>query len=232
MDNVIEITFLSLLYLTALGVYLWLLAKIVPKYLMRIEYDASYGLGRGLKKYTYPEGRAVVYEPHPSVRKYLNKQLLFTLDGYKYVQFKLDRAVKSYSAEVLCFDNKNKVIDLLYISEGDVPAALSCPVRLPHKTSYVATVLKSVNKKQIDSPPYMKTHFSKAYLYLGVVSVLTFLEFLHVYETVNGIVGVFDKTGFTVNRALFILPSVFIGAVCLFITLFARVKKGIKVIWK
>ena len=232
MQKVIEIVFLSVIYLTALTAYVWLISTVIPKCLLRIKYDVSHGLGRGLKKFTYPEGRAVVYEPHPSVRKYVNKHLLFTLDGYKYIQFLLDAGVKSYTANVVCFDNRNKVIDVLELSESMVASSVSCPLRLHHKTSYVATVLRSVNKTEIPGAPYMKIRLSRSYGYLLAVSALTFLEFVHIMITVNRICDLIDRVAFNVSYAFFILPALAVGVACLGVTLIGRIKKGVKVIWK
>ena len=149
MEKIIEITFLAILYVLSFGVSMWLIANHIPKHVMKIGYSVSDKLGRGLKKIVYPDGRAVVYEPHPAVRKYVNKYLLFTMDGYKYLQSKVGAGVKSYTASIVVFDNRNRVIDNFDISEV-VGSSLTHPVRLHHKTSHVAYVLTSVNGKALD----------------------------------------------------------------------------------
>ena len=232
METIIEIIFLSILYLLSLTLCVGLIADIIPRYLFKIEYSVGAKLGRGLKKITYPGGRAVAYEPHPAVRKYVNKYLLFTMDGYKYVQLKIGAGVNRYTADLICFDSRNKVIDVLDITEN-LAGELSRPTRLHHKTSHVALVLTSVNGKLLPKTGYMTLKLSGAPLYLGAVALTVFLQFVHAVSTVNSISFMLGGSRvFEIGYAFFILPSVVIGFAVLAVTVLSRMQKGVKVVRK
>lgn len=229
MEKIIEIIFLSILYLMFLIAYIGVISDILPKHLLRITYDTGDKLGRGLKKMVYPDGRAVVYEPHPSVRKYISKYLLFTMDGYKYLQSKIEDGVRSYTADIVCFDNRNRVIDVLEIHESaGTPDGNSA--RLHHKTSYVAYILTSVNGMSLDAG-YMTTKLFYLPIYLGVFAAATFIQFIFTVFSANKI-SVLLENGpiFDISNAFFILPSIGIAALCLCVTLAMRKRKGVKVV--
>ena len=61
--------------------YVVLLSDVFPKCFLKTRYAYSSSMGRGLKKFVFPNGRGVLYEPHPHIRKYVNKYLLFATDG-------------------------------------------------------------------------------------------------------------------------------------------------------
>ena len=232
MGAIVEIVFQSILYVLSLTLCLGLITDIIPRYLFGVEYFADDNLGRGLKKMTYPGGRAVSYEPHPRIRKYVNKYLLFTMDGYKYLQSKIGDGVNRYTASVICFDRNEKVIDVLDVAES-VTSELSHPIKLHHKTSHIAFILTSVNGKMLPETVYMRQKLSRAPLYTAAVSVTVFLQFLHLASLINNIYMTTNGYRvFTVGGAFFLLPSLAIGALCFGVTLLTRVRKGVKVVRK
>ena len=232
MDIAIKIAFLAITYVLSLGLSLGLIMDTIPKNLLRVRYSVSGKLGRGLKKMVYPEGRAVVYEPHPSVRKYINKYLLFTMDGYKYLQSKIGEGVKTYTASIVVFDSKNRVIDNFEITEV-VSSSQSHPVRLHHKTSHIAYILTSVNGAQLPETEYMVVNASTAPFYFLSVTALVMLQFVHAIYTINEIASLIGKeTVLSISYSFFILPSIAIGAACLVTALLGRIKNGVKVVLK
>ena len=232
MDIAFRIAFLVIAYVLSLVVSLELIIDTIPKHLLKIRYSVSGKLGRGLKKMVYPEGRAVVYEPHPSVRKYINKYLLFTVDGYKYLQSKIGEGVKTYTASIVVFDSKNRVIDNFEITEN-VSTSLSQPVKLHHKTSHIAYILTSVNGAELPETEYMVVNASSAPVYFFAVTALVMLQFVHAIYTINEIAWLISReTVLSVGYAFFILPSVAIGALCLVTALLGRIKNGVKVVLK
>lgn len=233
METAIIIAGQIILCLMTLSAYAFLLSEIIPKYLFKINYNVDPHLGRGLEKFVYPEGRAVTYETHPSIRKFVSKYALFTLDGYKYLQLLVDSGVNSYCARVICFDNKNCVIDVLDISENLRAASESCPLRLHHKTSYVAFVLLEVNEKKLPKTSYMSVTLRDTVKYFAAVFAATLLEFMHIIAAIRGMSGYIAKLNDLNMRYSFaFLPAFVVGAVCVFVTLYTRIKKGIKVVLK
>ena len=233
MENIFEAIFFAVLYLVSFAVYAKLIAGFLPKKLLPVIYDTQDHLGRGLKKMTYPEGRAVLYEPHPSIRKYIRQYLLFTADGYKYLQSQVGEGVKRYTASLICYDNTNAVLDVLDISES-LSESLGKPVRLHHKTSYIAYVLTSVNGTQLPKVHFMKTKITSMPLYIAAVSLVSFLQFAHTLFVINHVAELLDGGSNILNleHSFFLLPSLAIVVICLLVTLLARIRKDVKVVLK
>lgn len=230
MEKIIEITFLAVLYATSVAVYVWLISFALPRLFFGITYDTGTHLGRGLKKIKYPDGRAVLYEPHPSVRKYMDKYLLFTVNGCKYFQSRVNKNVSNYKLCIVSFDNRDRVIDTLEVSES-VELQLTHPVQLHHATSYVAAILVCVNGNNLDVEPFMVTRLKRAPFYLALCALATFIQFFLIVETVNGIGSlVGGSVHLEKEYLLFGLASAAISIVCMLITLVTKKKKGVKVV--
>lgn len=233
MQAIIEIAAHIVLCLTTLSIYTFLIAYFIPRRIFKVNIDLDRYLGRGLQKFVYPDGRAVTYEPHPSVRKYVDKYVLFTLDGYKYLRLNVSDKVKRYGARVISFDNMDKIIDVLDISESFPASSVSNPLRLHDKTSYVAFILESVNGNEIPNPPYMQMNVKGMIAYFFSVFVATLLEFMHVIFTVSSVTGATEPMyAVDISYALAFIPAIAAGVVCLAATVIGRIKKGVKVVTK
>lgn len=228
----LEIAVLALLCLASFSLYMFLIASVIPKRLLKITYDAKEHLGRGLEKFVYPDGRAVTYEPHPSIRKYVKKYALFTLDGYKYIQLCVADTVKSYSARIVSFDNRSRAIDNVDIFENLNSASSSRPLRLHGRTSYVAFVLTEVNGKKQYAAPYMKTELRSILYYFAATFAATFLEVLHIMLTLDSVAVLTDGPSVEVKSSFLLLTALIVGVGCLAVTLVGRIKKGIRVVLK
>lgn len=232
METVIYIVFLSLLYAMSIAVYTWLISYMLPKLFLGVRYEIGAHLGRGLRKIKYSDGRAVLYEPHPRVRKYMDKYLLFTVKGCKYFQFRVNELVGSYKLRVICYDNRNRVIDVIDVSET-VESWLTRPVQLHQDTSYVAPLLLSVNGSTISDESVMVTGLRYAPLYLVSCAAATFLQFLHITTTFNTLALLLGGNNqIEMKYFLAVIGSALISTLCMLITLATRKKNGIKVVLK
>ncbi len=212
------------------AVYALIMSSVFPKHLLKISYDVSPIMGRGLKKFTYPEGRAVLYEAQPEIRKYVERYALFTLEGYKYLQLAIGAGVRSYSASIVMLNNKDKVIDVISLVESTGGARKSRPVRLHGDTSYVAISLTSVNGIAEPSPVFAMTKLREIISYFVASAVLSFLVILQGNFTVNEVFSEFDIKAASVSPMVLIIPSLLIALLSLTVHLVARAKNGIKVV--
>ena len=213
----------------SLAVYAVVMSSLFPKYLLKISYDVTPIMGRGLKKFVYPEGRAVLYEAQPSIRKYVDRYALFTLEGYKYLQLSIGAGVRSYSASIVMLNNKHKVIDVLLLTESTGGAKKSRPVRLHGDTSYVAVTLTSVNGIEEPSPVFAMTKLGEMIKYFLASAALSLLVMLQISFTVNECFDEFGVEAASVSSAILILPALLIAILTLAVHLVARAKNGIKV---
>ena len=145
MNDIIVAILMAVLAILCLSAYLFCIRKVLPRYVLKRRYFINKHLGRGLKKYTSEDGRAVVYEPHPHVRKYIKKYALVARGGHKYLECSIDRAVKRISYTVIMLNNKDKVLDVVEVNDITAKMTVSHPVYLHEDTSYVALIVQSVN---------------------------------------------------------------------------------------
>ena len=213
--------------------YMILLSRVLARHALPISYQTSGILGRGLHRFKYPEGRAVLYEPHPSLRKYIRRYLLFTVEGYKNLRLRLDGAVSTLDLTIIMYDNRDNVIGVSDTRVASYGAKYSLPIALDASTAYIALVLNAVNGTKKKQKPYMEMKAKSLIVYFVLASILTFATFsLFLTSLVIMLEGLGNYNPFSISYPFFILPSMLIGAACLGIILAVRVGKGVKVVLK
>lgn len=233
MDIIIQIFAGAILFIMSIVMYLFLVGSVFPRFLLKTRYCNSETSDRGLNKFRYPQGRAVVYEPHPSVRKYINKYLLFTNNGYKYIKCKTDEYVTRLKYNVVLFNNKNRIIDVVCVDESISKIGETAPVMLHHNTSYVRLDLLSVNNDVFEQGPLVYYKGTDAILYTLSGVLASFLEMTFFMSTLSSlleILSVKNATNTVSSLTVFLLASA-IGVFFCAIVLLIQHSKGIKVIW-
>ena len=232
MEQILDAVAYGLLIIVSLVAFAALLRFVVPTFVLKVRHSVDKSLGRGLKTYKYPTGRAVLYEPHPSLRKYVNEYLLFVNDGYKYFKCTVDNAVKRLDLEIIMLNNKNEVVDVLRASSLIDASSTSPDILLHPDTSYVALNVEMVNGAEVKRLTrsyytllqigiYFSIVFTLAQLELNAVSALT----VGIFKIILGIKSV------TVSTALAYFTSSFmIAALATFIVVSRGYKKGIEVV--
>lgn len=213
MENIVNVVCLSIILIIEMAAYIILVGVFMPKWIVRIRCVVKESFDRGIKKYTFPSGRGVVYEPHPSIRKYINRYTLFTNDGYKYIKCRVDSGVKKLNYSVVMFDNRNKVIDVLDINEIKPRNCETDTVAIHQDTSYVSLVLNSVNGEMLEGRPIVCCAFGKIIAYGAAVAALSFAQVILMYGMINVYIDLlFKNVEFLVlNVTDFVLPSLVIG---------------------
>ena len=171
--NILEYVYSAVLFIIGMYAYVFVLGTVLPKFLLVLEYKGELD-GRGLRKYTFPNGRAITYETHPSIRRFIPAYLLICKDGFKYVKIKTVSAVYFVNYDVVAFDNQGKVLDIINVKEHISSLSNARSVILPAATSYVNLVLYRVNgRKFVKTPPYSFNTVKKN-IYKVLVSLFTF----------------------------------------------------------
>ena len=150
MNDAVLAVLMAVLIIVCFTAYMFSMGRVFPKYIISRRYNIRGNLGRGLKKFTSSDGRAVVYEPHPSIRKYINKYALVAKSGHKYLECSIDSAVRSLTYTLVMLNNKNKVIDVLEVDDQVARLSVTHPVYLHADTSYVALILSHVNGEKLE----------------------------------------------------------------------------------
>ena len=229
MELIVNTISFCVLIVLEIILYLILASKVLPL-ILKMRYDVSAPVDRGLHKYVYPEGRGISYEPQPSVRKYINRYLLFTNNGYKYLKCRIDEGVHSLSYTVLMFNNKNKIIDAIDVESRGIYSGETENTQVHQDTSYVAVVLNSVNgeKARANSMQYYKIR--DVLIYALSMTVLCFAQLAFI----KFVFDVFDKWWFkngitdNLNFSVLAIPSIAIGALVLALLYLNCRKKNVR----
>ena len=232
MENVMSAIAYGMTVIVSLVLFVIVIKTLIPAFLLKVKYSLDAALGRGCKKFTYPTGRAVLYEPHPSVRKYINKYLLLVNDGYKYLKCYVDLGVKNLKFNVIMFNNKDKVIDVVSVTAQNGASSQLREVLLHPDTSYVALDLETANGydvKRLVSGYYTLLQLA---CYFAAVLFATFFELLYVSGAIENVlfyaISRNVSLGFAVR--LYFVFSMFVAAVALGLVIIYSSKKRIGVV--
>lgn len=146
--NVMDFVAWAIIINVFASVYVFIVSRFMPHFLFDPDCKKMKMVDRGLKKYIFPEGRGVLYEPDMKYRRYINKYLLFEYKGKKYIKCRIADDVDSLRYEVALFDNKNRLIKIVDVAENIVNRCETKSTPIPQNTSYASIVLKKVNETQ------------------------------------------------------------------------------------
>jgi len=151
MQEIIQIYSEILLLIISFFLYVVLTALIYPKSFLSVSHRRDDIKERGVKRYRYNGGRAVLYEPAVKYRKYVRSYLLSSNDGEKFIKCQIDSRVEDIRYEIRVFDNRDRMIKVLEISEGIRSEGVTSAVPLPSETSYVCFSVLEVNGVKIEA---------------------------------------------------------------------------------
>ncbi len=214
MDMVINAVSTLVLIVLEIILFFILMRRVLPL-ILRVRYTIKGSGSRGLQKYIYPDGRGVAYEPHPSFRRYMDRYILFTNDGYKYIKCRICAEADNLEYSVVMFNRKNKVIDVIDVTEVNPFRSETAPVMLHHETAYVDVIVKSVNGEKITKKNLLCYKVWDIGIYVLAVSALCFGQLSFFYGMINLYLGWFGLTEYLLhlNVADFIIPSIIIGVI-------------------
>ena len=138
---------LALLLVIVLTVlYVYLVASVYPWLTMHLTWRKRKPFtDRGLLRVKFPKGRGVVYEPDPRVRRYVSKYALFTSEGKKYIRLRVDQRINYIRYDVVAFDRRGRLLDVLEGSERLASAGSPRAGRLPTATAYASVIPRKID---------------------------------------------------------------------------------------
>lgn len=137
----------SILTILAVSViYIYLVASVYPWLTMHLSWCKKKPYTeRGLLRVRFPEGRGIVYQPDPRVRRYIPRYALFTVEGKKYIRLRVDQRVNYIRYDVVTFDRRGRLLDVLEVAERLASAGSTRAVRLPTATAYASVIPRRVD---------------------------------------------------------------------------------------
>lgn len=161
----------AMLYLFSMTIYVFVVGSVLPRYLLKLRYLIGEPTDRGLRKYVFPGGRGVSYEPHPNIRKYVTLYVLFAKDGVKYIRLKAREDISRISYAAVVFDSENRVVDVVKVSDTPGESGYTRSVMLPKEASYVSLLVYSVDgKRLIKTQQFAYSENKKRLFILSVVA--------------------------------------------------------------
>ena len=149
LDNIMDFIAWAIIINVFASIYVFLVARLLPHFLFTSERKKIPLSDRGLKKYVFPDGRGVVYEPAVKYRGFLKKYLLFEYKGKKYIKCHLSDDVDSLRYEAALYDNQDRLIKVIEIAENITKRCETKSTPIPKEASYACVVLKKVNETEV-----------------------------------------------------------------------------------
>ena len=171
----------GLTLLISIILYIYLFSAVIPNFIMKLRLKNENTRDRGLKKLRYPNGRCVLYETELTIRKYISSYALYTEDGYKYIKCKAVHGVSVLRYDIYAFDVRNKLIDVIAVSEVLGADDYTESVPLPPDTSYVRFVLRKADDKYYSNQILLNYSPSRYVVCAIVVAIATAIEALLMY---------------------------------------------------
>ncbi len=134
-----------MLALLAVAVYWMLLTTVLPGTLLQNRFLKGKIGDRGIRKYAFPGGVCAVFEPEVPYRPYLKQYALYCKDGQKYLQCMVYEKVTALSYDVVVFDARGKMTDVIAVSDRVPGNGYTRPIFLPGDTALVSVVLRQVD---------------------------------------------------------------------------------------
>jgi hypothetical protein len=122
-----------------------------------------------------------------ATRKYISSYALYTEDGYKYIKCKAVRGVSVLRYDVYAFDVKNKLIDIIGVSEVLGKEDYTEAIALPPETSYARFVLRRVDNKTFSNKILVNYSFIRYLICASIVAISTMIEAMITYVIVKDI---------------------------------------------
>lgn len=199
MNLIISYIARGIVLIISIVLYVYLFSAIIPKFIMRLSCKGDTTKDRGLKKFIYPNGRCVVYEPEISVRRFVSKYALYTEDGFKYLICKTNSKVKNISYDIYVFDNQNKLRDIIAISETLKKAGYTKAVALPPETSYIRFVLRRADSEYFSNQIIAEYSPKRYWICAVVVGLATLVEAILVYSFAGDLLTKALRLRITIN---------------------------------
>lgn len=176
LNIITQVTALGIIMLCSAVLYVFLVAYVLPRCCLKPRYNLHEIRERGIKKYLFKNGRAIVYEPSVYNAKYITQYILSRNDDEKYIKCKTDKRIYSIQYDVIAYDAGDKIIDIVEIAELIRNPGYTNGALLPPGTAYVSVIVKQVNGTKIKSEAELQLPLMHVIKYAGCAVVCSVIE--------------------------------------------------------
>ncbi len=146
-SNITDIALQCGILAIAFYLYILLVCRIYPWTTMNLMwYGKMKHMPRGVRKVVFDGGRGVVYEPALYIRKYISKYAIFLHNGSKFVRCEINPNIKKMKYDIVSFNAKRKILDVMCVKERISNAGETQAVALPTDTAYAIIIPRKIDK--------------------------------------------------------------------------------------
>ncbi len=168
--------------------YVFLVAEFLPRWLLKPRVNSVPDGDRGIGKFVFDSGRAILYEPSLPYRKYVKQYILSAVGKDRYIQCKFKDLVRCAEYDVVAFDSGDNAIGTVCVQEHifEANGNISRAALLPEETAYVKIVVRSINGIFIESEKVFILSASRKFFFTlcvtaGMILEMTYLQRVLLY---------------------------------------------------
>lgn len=218
-------------FILSVILYVYLTSRALPDICVRWANPKKKMGDRGLRKYTFPEGRGVVYEPELKMRRFIRQYALICYKNNKYLKCYLNPKIRFVKYDVMVYGPAGELLDIIAVTERVTNEKYSKAVPLHKDTSYVNVILRMADDMYKSGEAVIS--YSKASL--AVLTVLVALStigeiYLARYLMTN-VVGILTSGwAVYVNNIRFLIYSIILSVACSMVFLLSYIRRTVKVV--
>lgn len=175
-ENIMTYVSGAIILLVGLFAYVYLIAYVLPLFLIRPVYNNDKIGDRGIKKYIFDNGRAIVYDPSIEVKKYIDQYVLFDDGKKRCLQCKITDDVYSIKLRVLTFDSSDKPLGVFIAKDLATGKNTTGIIELPIETAYVSIEVAEVNNNRMNLETRVGFSVVKLGIYCLSTVIITVIE--------------------------------------------------------
>ena len=229
MEQVMAIAASVIILIVSLVVYVAVIASLLPRTLMRLRRTRRVLRDRGIRRYVSDGVRGAVYEPDLRARKYLRQYTVYCHDERKYVRCRIDPRIADIRYDVLVFDNRDRMIDVIGVREHIQKKGYTRTVILPPETSYVSVVLRHADGMYEDRGAVVAYPLWAMGTFAALTVALTVAESLVIHSCLGELMGLLPSLG-AVDTPFDAVPALLVGAVLAGVSLLIYFRKTVRVV--
>lgn len=220
------------IFVSGIIMYVFIAGKLLPAIFLRPSRKGLKANDRGLKRYVYENGRAVVYKPTEENNKYIEQYILSANGVEKFIKCKIHKDIFSLEYDVIAFDSRDKVLDVICVKDPIAEKEITSAVSLPLDTSYVTVKARRVNGIRVAKKATV------GYSYLGILAYSLLCSALTVgvvmgikalvFPFIDPFIHYTQRVGNNGDAATLIISAI-VGMACALLVVLAHCSSSIRI---
>ena len=225
-DSIMTYVAYALLFIVSLFIYVLLVSCVFPRVLDGGS-KADEELDRGIKRYTFKGGRAIVYETVGSTARYIKKYALSEIDGQKYLTCSVDKGISSLEYRVTAYGSDGAQTETVSVKEQLGEYGRTAELLLPLDTAYVSIFLEKVDGVRLNGSA-QKTAPTAIATYAALTVAATAAEMFVIKKLLVDIFELaldYSRTVHSAGYGFTLVTAILVGIAVASVGLFQSVKQ-------